>query len=647
MMPEHGGIFIRDVSKARERVMIVIGPKFDEPCEEGNVFSADWPFVAWPSKVSKNFKPICHSNGSLNGLEQVNISAGKDGSAISQGPNDGNSTSRGPKKFVVLEQSEEKLNEDVPNGIVPEGDLIKQNELSVDGFKSSWASLFGSSGSLIYTPPKVVRNKIVIVPPEEVIAQEVRVWHSRAKCHRNVESKVQWEEDMTIIPSKKHDLANVACKAMVLESFKQLRKRDLVSVKDHGKSLEVTTSNSFGSLLEVGEDDKFSNSWDYTCSYSNSGVGRIWVMWKRNHFSFATHVVDKLFITSTLIDLLSGVYVEILVESKSCVIPVFNHWVEEPFFIAVVSLVWVRHEGVLPLMILMRNFHHLKLALHRHFGRHIRRLREEVRNEKEAMDRAQREVEYNSRRLLDWRKPFFVISPRFDDWNLVIRILPSSIILSVLVLHAPISREKVRRVLFSMDSGKAPDPDGFSIGFFKGAWSVVGGDFCDALFHFFETCYLPQGVNAIDITLIPKRCGPEPSLYYESLFRKAYDSVNWDFLFCLLITISTPLRKGLRQDDPLSLFLLVMVMEVLSRMLNRPPYSFQIHQRCKKVKYGWVESATLQTDGPNRIEPPGKMGHVRIRRNRVRQVMHELGHADCTGPSTLRAFDQSRMWVMK
>ena len=34
------------------------------------------------------------------------------------------------------------------------------------------------------------------------------------------------------------------------------KKRELVSVRDRGKSLEVTMPDSFDSLLGVGEDDK-------------------------------------------------------------------------------------------------------------------------------------------------------------------------------------------------------------------------------------------------------------------------------------------------------------------------------------------------------------------------------------------------------
>ncbi|KAL0549129.1 hypothetical protein IC582_013609 [Cucumis melo] len=56
---------------------------------------------------------------------------------------------------------------------------------------------------------------------------------------------------------------------------------------------------------------RFGYSWDYSCSYSNSGVGRIWVMWKKNRFSFSTRMVDEQFVIGTLTDLLSDVCVEV------------------------------------------------------------------------------------------------------------------------------------------------------------------------------------------------------------------------------------------------------------------------------------------------------------------------------------------------
>ncbi|XP_022157428.1 uncharacterized protein LOC111024128 [Momordica charantia] len=76
-------------------------------------------------------------------------------------------------------------------------------------------------------------------------------------------------------------------------------------------------------------------------------------------------------------------------------------------------------------------------------------------------------------------------------------------------LCCPVTSLEVREVLFSMNSGKAPGSDGFSVGFFKAAWSIVGDDFCKAVLHFFDTFYMPSGVNATSLTLILKI--PNPS----------------------------------------------------------------------------------------------------------------------------------------
>lgn len=115
----------------------------------------------------------------------------------------------------------------------------------------------------------------------------------------------------------------------------------------------------------------------------------------------------------------------------------FNHWVEDSSFIDYVSSVWVCHEGVSLIVSFMRNLQNLKPALCRHFGWHIRRLSEEVRITKDSIYRPQRVVEHNPMsdalsvkqtlqlrlcgRLLDWRMPLFIKSPRFNGWSLGIR----------------------------------------------------------------------------------------------------------------------------------------------------------------------------------------------------------------------------------
>ncbi|XP_020262332.1 uncharacterized protein LOC109838288 [Asparagus officinalis] len=68
-----------------------------------------------------------------------------------------------------------------------------------------------------------------------------------------------------------------------------------------------------------------------------------------------------------------------------------------------------------------------------------------------------------------------------------------------------VSKEEIKRAVFSMPDNKSPDPDGYGASFFKSAWSVIGDEVTLAIEVYFKTGKLLGAINSTSITLIPKK----------------------------------------------------------------------------------------------------------------------------------------------
>ena len=72
------------------------------------------------------------------------------------------------------------------------------------------------------------------------------------------------------------------------------------------------------------------------------------------------------------------------------------------------------------------------------------------------------------------------------------------------MLSRPVSDEEITKMVFAMPLSKSPGPDGYSIEFFRSAWSIVGPDVIAAVNEFFINDRLLKDFNNMAIALIPK-----------------------------------------------------------------------------------------------------------------------------------------------
>ncbi|KAL8091704.1 hypothetical protein AgCh_034098 [Apium graveolens] len=76
------------------------------------------------------------------------------------------------------------------------------------------------------------------------------------------------------------------------------------------------------------------------------------------------------------------------------------------------------------------------------------------------------------------------------------------------ILSASVNDELIYNTLKKMKKNKSPGPDGVNAEFFLATWGITGKDFCDSIKSFFDTGFLPSGVNSTLISLIPKVSSP-------------------------------------------------------------------------------------------------------------------------------------------
>ncbi|RVW65780.1 hypothetical protein CK203_007245 [Vitis vinifera] len=169
-------------------------------------------------------------------------------------------------------------------------------------------------------------------------------------------------------------------------------------------------------------------------------------------------------------------------------------------------------------------------------------------------------------------------------------------------LEVPFSEEEIHFALMEMRGDKAPGPDGFTMAFWQDCWDVVKEEVMELFKEFFEPISLLGSLYKLLAKVLANRLKKvldrvvsvdqnafvrgrqilDASLVANEVLRKMGFGSRWEewMRWCIstakfsILINGVPAgffsnSKGLRQGDPLSPYLFVLGMEVLSTMISR------------------------------------------------------------------------------
>ncbi|RVX02344.1 hypothetical protein CK203_028355 [Vitis vinifera] len=120
------------------------------------------------------------------------------------------------------------------------------------------------------------------------------------------------------------------------------------------------------------------------------------------------------------------------------------------------------------------------------------------------------------------------------------------------VLELPFYESEIHAALMEMNGDKALGSNGFTVAFWQSCWEFVKEEVLDMFKEFYEQNSFIKSLNNTFLVLLPKKGGAEDLVLVNSVPASFFSS-----------------SKGQHQGDPLSPYLFVMGIKVLSVLITR------------------------------------------------------------------------------